>query len=131
LNEDGVVDGGDLGLLLLEWGTPGCIGEGLPCAADLDCNGTVDGSDLGLLLLAFGACPAGCEALAPSQQCCELVPAHPGCEEEGMMGGAGEAQPENSSPVSSEDESFIQWALGATLEELFDWLESVFLEGSE
>jgi hypothetical protein len=46
LNDAEVVDGGDLGVLLLEWGTSGCVGSGLPCAADLDCNGTVDGSDL-------------------------------------------------------------------------------------
>jgi len=47
VNCDGVVDGADLGVLLLAWG-PGATG-----AADLDNNGAVDGADLGLLLLAW------------------------------------------------------------------------------
>jgi adhesin HecA-like repeat protein len=42
LNDDGVVDGADLGLLLASWGTPG--------PGDLDGSGEVDGADLGLLL---------------------------------------------------------------------------------
>jgi hypothetical protein len=42
LNGDGVVNGGDLGILLANWGSPG-IG-------DLDESGTVDGADLGMLL---------------------------------------------------------------------------------
>lgn len=41
LNGDGVVDGGDLGLLLASWGTPN---------ADLNGDGTTDGADLGILL---------------------------------------------------------------------------------
>ncbi len=41
LNDDGLVDGTDLGLLLSAWGTG---------AADLDGNGTTDGTDLGILL---------------------------------------------------------------------------------
>jgi hypothetical protein len=41
LNGDGVVDGGDLGLLLAAWGTAG---------GDLNGDGTTDGADLGLLL---------------------------------------------------------------------------------
>ena len=45
LNNDGVVDGTDLGLLLGSWGRSG--------AADLDESGTVDGTDLGLLLGAW------------------------------------------------------------------------------
>ncbi|MFO0873019.1 MAG: hypothetical protein U0575_03490 [Phycisphaerales bacterium] len=49
LNFDGVVDGGDLGLLLAAWGAPGC--------ADLDGSGVVDGGDLGILLAAWGPCP--------------------------------------------------------------------------
>ncbi len=44
LNNDGIVDGADLGLLLASWGE--CSG----CAADLDGSGEVDGADLGLLL---------------------------------------------------------------------------------
>ncbi len=45
LNGDGEVDGGDLGLLLANWGQPG--------VGDLDGDGIVSGSDLGLLLAAF------------------------------------------------------------------------------
>ena len=47
LNGDGLVDGGDLGLLLGSWGP--CKG----CPADLDGNGIVNGGDLGLLLGAW------------------------------------------------------------------------------
>ena len=47
LNQDGVVDGADLGMLLGLWGS------GDP-AADLDGDGTVGGADLGLLLGAWG-----------------------------------------------------------------------------
>ena len=53
LNDDGVVDGNDLGLLLAAWGP--CQGSG-PCPADLNGDGNVDGNDLGLLLAAWGAC---------------------------------------------------------------------------
>lgn len=45
---NGTVDGGDLGVLLGQWGTAG--------SADFDGNGTVDGADLGALLGAWGAC---------------------------------------------------------------------------
>jgi hypothetical protein len=48
LDHNGVVDGADIGLLLLKWGQ----GAGSP--ADLDGNGLVDGGDLGLLLLNWG-----------------------------------------------------------------------------
>jgi len=45
-NGDCIVDGGDLGFLLSEWGNPGG-------PADLNNDGVVDGSDLGLLLSEF------------------------------------------------------------------------------
>jgi len=48
LNGDGKVDGNDLGLLLLSWGSAGS-----QSGADLDDSGLVDGADLGLLLLAW------------------------------------------------------------------------------
>ncbi|MFO0874123.1 MAG: hypothetical protein U0575_09150 [Phycisphaerales bacterium] len=48
LDGDGVVDGGDLGLLLGSWGGAG--------AGDIDGNGVVDGADMGLLLAAWGDC---------------------------------------------------------------------------
>jgi len=47
LDANGVVDAGDLGLLLLMFGTS-------DPAADLDGSGTVDSGDIGLLLLLFG-----------------------------------------------------------------------------
>jgi hypothetical protein len=51
LDGDGEVTGGDLGLMLLDFGP--CAG----CAADLDGDGEVTGADIALLLLAFGPCP--------------------------------------------------------------------------
>ena len=48
LDQDGTVDGTDLGLLLGAWGTG---------AADLDNSGVTDGTDLGLLLGKWGNCP--------------------------------------------------------------------------
>ena len=44
LNGDGVVDGADMGLLLVSWGP--CAG----CPADFNGDGIVDGADMGLLL---------------------------------------------------------------------------------
>jgi hypothetical protein len=49
LSGDGVVDGGDLGILLAQWGGPG--------SGDLDGSGVVDGADLGSILASFGPCP--------------------------------------------------------------------------
>lgn len=50
LNEDGVVDGADLTLVLGAWGGPG--------TADLDESGTVDGGDITVILGAWGPCPS-------------------------------------------------------------------------
>ena len=47
LNNDGLVDGADLGILLGNWGGSG--------AGDIDNSGTVDGADLGILLGGWGA----------------------------------------------------------------------------
>jgi hypothetical protein len=49
LNCDGLVDGADLGILLLSWGVGG------DPAADLTGDGLVDGADLGLLLVLWGS----------------------------------------------------------------------------
>ncbi|MBM4114790.1 MAG: hypothetical protein FJ252_02810 [Phycisphaerae bacterium] len=46
LNDDGSVDGADLGILLGAWGSAG---------GDINGDGTTDGSDLGLLLAAWGS----------------------------------------------------------------------------
>ncbi|MBM4113530.1 MAG: hypothetical protein FJ253_09220 [Phycisphaerae bacterium] len=51
LNEDGVVDGDDLGTLLGQWGA--CVG----CSGDFNCDGAVDGDDIGTLLGNWGSCP--------------------------------------------------------------------------
>jgi hypothetical protein len=51
LNDDGVVNGADLAILLGEWGKcPGCV-------ADLNDDGVVNGADLAILLGAWGECP--------------------------------------------------------------------------
>lgn len=51
IDASGVVDSGDLAVMLLDFGP--CPG----CASDLDGSGDVDGGDLALALLDFGACP--------------------------------------------------------------------------
>jgi hypothetical protein len=51
LNDDNVVNGADLGLLLGSWGV--CPG----CPADLNNDGIVNGADLGLMLGSWGPCP--------------------------------------------------------------------------
>lgn len=53
IDRSGVVDGGDLGQLLLNWGT--CIQA---CPGDLTRDGETDGADLGALLAAWGWCGA-------------------------------------------------------------------------
>ncbi len=52
LNGDGIVDGGDIGRLLLRWGD--ACGA---CPEDLTGNGIVDGGDFGELLIGWGVCP--------------------------------------------------------------------------
>jgi len=54
-NNDGNVDGADLGVLISSWGP--CAPPPASCVADITGNGTVDGGDLGLLIAAWGACP--------------------------------------------------------------------------
>jgi hypothetical protein len=51
INDDGVVDGTDLGLMLGAWGA--CD----QCASDLNGDGNVNGDDLGTLLAGWGTCP--------------------------------------------------------------------------
>jgi hypothetical protein len=55
----GVVNGADLGQLLIDWGADGCPGGpgNNDLSTDLNSDGVVDGADLGLLLLNFGPCP--------------------------------------------------------------------------
>jgi hypothetical protein len=51
LNDDGAVNGADLGTLLVSWGA--C---GKACPADIDGNGVVDAADLSAVLASWGAC---------------------------------------------------------------------------
>jgi hypothetical protein len=51
LNNDSVVDGGDLGLMLASWNGPG--------ASDLNGDGTTNGADFGILLSAWGSVDTG------------------------------------------------------------------------
>jgi hypothetical protein len=51
-NNDGTVDGSDMGLLLAQWGA--CPGD---CPFDLNGDGVVDGADFGLFLAFWGPCP--------------------------------------------------------------------------
>jgi hypothetical protein len=53
LNQDGFVNGADLGSMLGAWGP--CVGT--PCPADLNSDGVVNGADLGGMLGSWGACP--------------------------------------------------------------------------
>ncbi|MFO0873764.1 MAG: hypothetical protein U0575_07295 [Phycisphaerales bacterium] len=48
---NGFVDGGDLGLVLSDWGV--CPSYPRHCLADVNCSGTVDGADLGIVLSAW------------------------------------------------------------------------------
>ncbi|HMP38021.1 MAG TPA: GDSL-type esterase/lipase family protein [Phycisphaerales bacterium] len=50
-NDDGVIDGGDLGLLLATWGP--ATHQSCLIGSDLDGNGVIDGADLGILLSAW------------------------------------------------------------------------------
>ncbi|MCP4835000.1 MAG: hypothetical protein GY895_09585, partial [Phycisphaera sp.] len=50
VNGDGIVNAGDLGLLIAAWGTA-------DPTADINGDGTVDAGDLGLLIAAWGLCP--------------------------------------------------------------------------
>ena len=53
LNLNGIVEGGDLGVLLAFWGT---VSPAFP-RADINSDGLVNGADLGLLLAFWGPCP--------------------------------------------------------------------------
>ena len=62
-NQDGLVNGADLGLFFAAWG-PCSSDDKNPCCEDLDGNGTVGGGDLGEMLSAWGDCPVDpCEGV--------------------------------------------------------------------
>lgn len=54
INGDGIVNGGDLALVLSDWGV--CSGS---CPADFDGNGLVNGGDLAQVLAVWGPCSPG------------------------------------------------------------------------
>ena len=56
LNNDGEVNGQDLGVLFVAWGQC-CPTKCYVCPEDFNTDGEVNGQDLGLLFVAWGACP--------------------------------------------------------------------------
>ena len=56
-DENGSVDGGDLGLMIAAWGPCNKEDPDVPCCQDIDGDGVVSGADLGILLTAWGDCP--------------------------------------------------------------------------
>lgn len=56
IDNNGIIDSGDLGLLIGAWGPCSGGNKGVPCCADLDGSGLVDSGDLGLLIGAWGFC---------------------------------------------------------------------------
>ena len=66
--QDGRVDGGDLGLVLANWG-PVVPTSPISVRCDIDGDSQVDGGDLGLLLSGWGYCPASIASVNPAQGC--------------------------------------------------------------
>jgi len=62
LNDDGVVDGADLLIMLQNWGV--CADPG-NCPGDLNADGVVDGADLLILLSNWGDCESCFQVFAP------------------------------------------------------------------
>ena len=101
---DGIVNAGDLGELLANWGV--CLN----CCADIAPVGApdqlVDAADLGEILASWGQCNCG----------------------EGFGGGNapnGAGGSDGASDDAGDDAAaFYEWALNATIEELMIWLET-------
>jgi len=55
IDGSGLVDGGDLAVILGQWGPTMCAAP-IPCPGDLDGSGVIDGSDLAIVLGAWGIC---------------------------------------------------------------------------
>jgi formylglycine-generating enzyme required for sulfatase activity len=68
INNDGVVNGGDLGTQLSWWG-PVVAANPVSVASDLDGNGLINGADLGLVLSSWGPCQSTITSITPNQGC--------------------------------------------------------------
>ena len=68
LNNDGVVNGGDLGTQLSWWG-PVVPANPVSVACDINGDGVINGGDLGALLANWGPCPASISGITPNQGC--------------------------------------------------------------
>ena len=68
LNNDGVVNGGDLGTQLSWWG-PVVPANPVSVASDINGDGVINGGDLGLLLSNWGPCPASISGVTPTEGC--------------------------------------------------------------
>ena len=56
IDNNGIINSGDLGLLIGAWGSCGGGKKGGLCCADLDGDGLIDSGDLGLLIGSWGSC---------------------------------------------------------------------------
>jgi hypothetical protein len=57
-NEDGLIDGADLGILFLNWGPCEPRSDDEPCPGDLNDDEEINGADFGIFFLSWGAlCP--------------------------------------------------------------------------
>jgi len=68
LNNDGFVNGADLGTLLSWWG-PVVTANPVSVACDLDSNSLINGADLGLVLSNWGVCAGSISNVAPLEGC--------------------------------------------------------------
>ncbi len=68
LNNDGVVNGGDLGTQLSWWG-PVVPANPVSVASDINGDGVINGGDLGSLLANWGPCPASISGITPTEGC--------------------------------------------------------------
>ncbi len=81
LDQDGVVDGADLGDLLARWGSCG-LDPCAPCDQDINESGGVDGADLGVLLADWGCLPEAFFVCGnPASGDCFTVHGNPACED--------------------------------------------------
>jgi hypothetical protein len=113
LNDDCLVNGLDLGILLISWsippGSPGCGGS-TPCEADLNGDGQVNGLDLGILLVNWSL---------TSRSCCES-----------LMGG-GEESSEEEQVLSVPDTGQIPFLSFSNINDLWAWYELIVASSQE